>query len=138
LAAGLDLVAVIAAFGELSTITAISVLSARAARNRRARAGRFARTCTRSHCRTACGTVFRILCLYLLIRQVAAALGLTSLGGPCDHGTSSDRADGEAAAQAFDRSRTRPANAFALTPRPPTMSARFSARTFSSLSVRSF
>jgi uncharacterized membrane protein len=27
-------------------------------------------------------TVFRILCLYLLIRQVAAALGLTSLGGP--------------------------------------------------------
>ena len=27
-------------------------------------------------------TVFRILCLYLLLRQIGAALGLTSLGGP--------------------------------------------------------
>lgn len=83
LAAGLDLAGVIAAFGKAFNdnryigivwlvLPAIGALE-RAGLRERARdliAG------------LRMATVFRILCLYLLARQVAAALGLTSLGGP--------------------------------------------------------
>jgi uncharacterized membrane protein len=83
LAAGLDLVSVVAAFGKAFNdnryigvvwlvLPAIGALE-RAGLRERARdliAG------------LRIVTVFRILCVYLLIRQVAAALGLASLGGP--------------------------------------------------------
>jgi uncharacterized membrane protein len=83
LSAGLDFVSVVAAFGKAFNdnrfigvvwlvLPAIGALE-RAGLRERARdliAG------------LRLATVFRILCLYLLIRQVAAALGLTSLGGP--------------------------------------------------------
>jgi uncharacterized membrane protein len=83
LAAGLDLVAVIAAFGKAFNdnryigivwlvLPAIGALERAGLRER-------ARDLIAS---LRAVTVFRILCLYLLIRQVGAALGLTSLGGP--------------------------------------------------------
>jgi len=83
LAGGLDLVAVVSAFGKAFNenryigvvwlvLPAIGALE-RAGLRERARdliAG------------MRVVTVFRILCLYLLLRQIGAALGLTSLGGP--------------------------------------------------------
>jgi uncharacterized membrane protein len=83
LAAGLDLVAVVAAFGKAFNDNRYIgvvwlVLPA---------IGALERSGLRERARDLIAglrvvTVFRILCLYLLIRQVAAALGLTSLGGP--------------------------------------------------------
>ena len=82
LAAGLDLIAVIAAFGKAFNdnryigvvwlvLPAIGALE-RAGLRERARDLIAAMRVV---------TVFRILCLYLLLRQIGAALGLTSIGG---------------------------------------------------------
>ena len=84
-------------------------------------------------------TTFRILLLYLLMRQITAALGLTALGGHPQmvRPLIAPMARGGGGIAHSALSPAARASAFARRPRPRTMSACSSARTSSSPSARS-
>ena len=139
LGGGLDLIAVISAFGKAFnenryvsvTFIVLPVIGALERAGLQERAKSFITSLKAM-------TTFRILALYMLARQIAVALGLTSLGGQAQMVRPLIAPMAEAAAEAqLGPLPASSASGYAHKRRPPTISASSSARTFSSPSARS-